>query len=370
MDKNLFLLKKELILVMQKIRSRSENVCDDGDSFLIKNRQNKSVYENLIFIVLVGRGCAWARQSGGCTMCGFYNVTKPNIEIKKGTLLKQFKNELNKFANLKGKIKLLIYTSGSFLDQGEVGDFDRREILKIIANDKRIVQVDLESLPRFINEKKLIEIKSILKNQQLGISIGLESADERIRNLLINKDVFTNKEFEKKASIVKKYGDLKINLLLKPVLLTEKEAIYDVLKSFKYCKKIGASLVYIGACNVQLHTLNYYLWKNGLYTPPMLLSLLEIANKIDPKNTEVVFGGFFDYPKPSSIAMGCSKCKREIIDLLSKYQNNRINYVPNCKCVDLWRSKLLLKQADSIEKRLSKLIKVININLNSWTNHG
>ena len=193
LSKNTFTdFRNSFSCAMKKIRKQALD-CEgsrESQSFVKKNTKTKREYDYLVFIVFVGKGCFWARKNGGCTMCGFYNTTAPHAVISKGLIFKQFVREYKKYSSIKGKIKILLYTSGSFLDEGEVSDFDANQIFNVISEDNRIVQVDLESLPRFINREKLGRIKQSLKNTRLGISIGLESADEQIRNLIINKDFF------------------------------------------------------------------------------------------------------------------------------------------------------------------------------------
>jgi len=272
-------------------------------------------------------------------MCGFYNVTAPDCELEKGQLHRQFRKELGKYKNIDNDILLLIYTSGSFLDTNEVSEIDFKNILRMVNNDARIKQVDLESLPRFINEKKLQEIKNILSDTAFGISIGLESSNELIREKIIHKDRFSNGELKRLSKIIKKYAELKINIILKPPFITEKEAIEDTISSFKFCKDIGADFVYIGACNIQPGTLSYYLWKSNEYSPPNLWSLLEVAKKIKPGNTDVVFGGFADYPEPLAVANSCDLCREKILNELNSYKDG-VGSKINCICKKNWEKEV------------------------------
>jgi len=344
---------------MKEIRKKSEHLteCNVGDSFILKNQNFDGKIITILTIILIGRGCFWARNNGGCSMCGFYNVTAPDCRLEKGQLYKQFQKELAKYKNIDNDILLLIYTSGSFLDVNEVSEIDLEKILRMVNSDERIKQVDLESLPRFINEKKLRNVKKFLPNTTLGISIGLESSNELIRKKIIHKDKFSNLELKKLARIIKKYAELKINIILKPPFLTEKEAIEDTINSFKFCEKIGADFVYIGACNIQPGTLSYYLWRRKMYNPPNLLSLLEVAKKIKPGNTEVVFGGFADYPEPLAVATSCDLCREKILNLLNNYDSGA-DFGINCVCKKKWAEEVA-KHNKPLSRRIHEFDKLV-----------
>lgn len=352
---------KPLAIFMKKMRGLSNVVekTSTGDSFIIKDYFDKKEKTTLITIVLIGKGCEWARKGGGCSMCGFFNTTSPYADIDKGQLFCQFKNELKKYERIKNSIHLLIYTSGSFLDEKEVILKDQDDILRHIEKDKRIKQVDLESLPRFISEKKLKSIKNILKSTKFGISIGLESANETIRNFIIHKEPFTNKQLSEITPIIKKYGDLKLNIILKPPLLTEREAIEDTISSITFANNIGADFLYIAGCNVQPSTLTHFMWEKGLYMPPYLWSIYEIYRRTKDNNSaEIVFGGFNDYPKPIAHSQNCVDCEPIIVKMLE----NNIDIFPvvECDCKEIWEKEIQIDSIDPLEKRISDLYTLLD----------
>ncbi|MDP1728966.1 MAG: hypothetical protein Q8L27_02060, partial [archaeon] len=315
--------------------------------------------DSIVFIVLSSRGCFWAQKGGGCSMCGYVNATNPKFQIKKGAIFKAFKNEYEKqFRNILVKVKVLIYTSGSFFDENEVPIYDRNLIFDYINNRNEIVQVDVETTINFISIEKLQSVKRILR-KKLCIAIGLESSNLYIRDVLINKPHFTNKEFGLKCKQIRKFAKLKVNLVLKPMCLTESEAIEDVINSVDFCVKQKADYVYIGGCNIQPNTLSHYLWTKNIYNPPMLISLFMISERLKRKKVEIIYGGFMDYPKPLVEMMCCIKCKEKIIfSFLDKLDKLKLSDI-NCDCMKKWIKEMNCKNVDSLSVRIKKVIDLL-----------
>ncbi|MHA1821670.1 MAG: hypothetical protein ACTSU2_01125, partial [Promethearchaeota archaeon] len=171
-------------------------------------------------IIIKTRACRWAAsESGGCIMCGYYNdkgaddITQQNIINQIESALNKHHEEIVKIAKNKQKIALKIFTSGSFLDDIEITSDTRKKIIEKISQLPALDLIVVESRPEFINENKLVELKSIInknnkednKNIKFEIGIGLESANHFIREVLINKG-FSNKLVEKAVKIIHSVG--------------------------------------------------------------------------------------------------------------------------------------------------------------------
>lgn len=83
-------------------------------------------------LILKTRGCSWALSSG-CTMCGYWNDSAMG-PVSDTDLLQQFDTAMERYA---GEKIVKIFTSGSFLDPGEIPQTVRNHILqKTDANNR------------------------------------------------------------------------------------------------------------------------------------------------------------------------------------------------------------------------------------------
>ncbi len=187
---------------------------------------------NRLMVVLKTTGCEYARQNhGGCTVCGFIKNAVNNIS--QDDIIMQFERTLKTHdLNDVGEIDLL--TLGSFLNDSEVNPRTRVTLLKMIADIPHIKRVSIESRAEYVTIEKLAECKKVLKNKILDFGIGLESANDYVRNTVINKNL-SKEDFEKTVMMLKESGcTLLVYLLIKPPTLTESEAVDDAVQSAKY----------------------------------------------------------------------------------------------------------------------------------------
>ncbi|PIP57790.1 TIGR01210 family radical SAM protein [Candidatus Woesebacteria bacterium CG22_combo_CG10-13_8_21_14_all_39_10] len=354
-------IEKILLEIREKTKRKNSLECE---SFIFTDETlfGKSVHK--IHLAIPTIGCRWARHHGGCTVCGFYKVTvRKNLSTAE--LLLSLQGESRNWRGLKGNIALILFTSGSFFDEEEINRDNRKMIYRFIKKDKRITHVSLETRPDFINRAVLTEIKKELSGLEIGIAIGLETYDDLIRDKCIHKG-YSFKEFEKAAKLIKEFGyKLKVNLLVKPPFLTEREAIEDCVKSAEICRKIKADFLFISACFVEKDSLLYYLWQYGLYEPPKLWSMVEIAKRIKPGKAEVKFGGFSAYPKPIACASNCDKCNERVIEQLKKYtEYKRIQNDISCECQKSWLQDLKINDSRGIDKRVRESYRKVYRRLN------
>jgi len=141
--------------VMRGIRSQKEKRYDPHEPtrvWIDEDRTPDGVYQSLTIILNTG-GCRWAR-AGGCTMCGYVAESVEGGSVPHDALVDQIDacldHERENADEPSGLIK--IYTSGSFLDEREVGAETRRAIAETFADRDRIV---VESLPDFVDREKV-----------------------------------------------------------------------------------------------------------------------------------------------------------------------------------------------------------------------
>jgi radical SAM enzyme (TIGR01210 family) len=300
------------------------------------------VQKKTLTIIFRSAGCRWGK-AGGCTMCGYvYDCASqpPTLEDYKAQLAKALRKAEN-FSEFMVKI----FTSGSFLDEYEVPLEARNAILETLANDPRIIKVLVETRPNYVTELNIQECLKILKNKPFELAFGLETSSDKIRRDSINKG-FAFKDFVRAAEIAKKQGvTVKAYLMLKPLFLSERQALEDILHSIGDAAPY-ADTISINLCNVQKGTLVETLWEKGQYRPPWLWSIIEILKEAKasypalPLMSDPVGAGSKRGPH------NCKVCSSDVAQALRDFslsQDTADLDKINCDCKELWKKVLELE---------------------------
>ena len=272
---------------MRDIRSRKDETYDPREPtrvWLDEDNTPDGVYDSLTIILNTG-GCRWAR-AGGCTMCGYVAESVEGGSVSHEDLMAQIdaclEHERDNADDPAGLIK--IYTSGSFLDEREVPAETRQAIAETFADRDRIV---VESLPDFVEQSKLEDFTE--QGLETDIAVGLETATDRVRRDCVNK-YFEFAEFERAAADARDAGaGIKAYLLMKPLFLSESEAVEDMKRSVRKCAAVeGCHTVSMNPCNVQRHTMVEDVYHGDGYRPPWLWSVAEVLEDTAEEDVIVV----------------------------------------------------------------------------------
>lgn len=273
------------------------------------------------------RGCSWAISSG-CSMCGYFNdsvlkkVSDEDIQI-------QFEKAMEGYS---GEIFVKIFNSGSFFDETEISEKQRKNILNKLSESAK--KVSVESRPEYITNKILSDIK--IKDFEVGI--GLETANDFVRKNAINKG-FTFNDYKKAVEKIKDHNfSTKTYVLIKPPFLTEKESIEDAIETVEKIKDLTNTISF-NPVNVQRNTFVEYLWKRKKYRPPWLFSIVEILkqSKKITKNVHIkcdISGG----GKPRG-PHNCYDCDKGYLNAISEFSLSQELSVFNnldCECKGRW----------------------------------
>ncbi|SIR29903.1 hypothetical protein SAMN05421858_2151 [Haladaptatus litoreus] len=259
--------------VMRDIRAKKEKHYDPHEPtrvWLDEDNTPDGVYKSLTIILNTG-GCRWAR-AGGCTMCGYVAESVEGGSVGHEALMDQIEvclaHERENADEKSGLIK--IYTSGSFLDEREVGAETRRAIAETFSDRDRIV---VESLPDFVEQEKLEDFTGI--GLETDVAIGLETANDRVRKDCVNK-YFDFEQFIEASEHAESVGaGIKAYLLMKPPFLSEADAVQDMKESIRKCAEY-AHTVSMNPTNVQRYTMVDDLYFRNGYRPPWLWSVCEV----------------------------------------------------------------------------------------------
>ncbi|MFW9787513.1 MAG: archaeosine biosynthesis radical SAM protein RaSEA [Candidatus Thorarchaeota archaeon] len=295
-------------------------------------------------VVLSTIGCAHARSdSGGCTMCS-YLLDGVQEQPTSDQIINQFRVAMNDLESKPSPLSVKIYTSGSFLDDDEVPAKARESILQIIAQDERVREVVLESRPEYVTDKTLSDVRTRLGDRIVEIGMGLESASDTIRTVCINKN-FDLAMFKEALKTAKNYNiGIRAYVLLKPPLLTERDALIDAISTIQEARELGVTTVSLNPVNVQKDTLVEKLWTRGNYRPPWLWSVLEVLRKASNVSDEwmkiicdPVAGG------KRRGAHNCGTCDSNIVEAIRQFslsQDSTHLQNQTCDCIRQWEHVL------------------------------
>jgi len=293
-------------------------------------------------ILLPGKGCEWAIKTGGCTMCAFgKRAQEIGKNFSANDLLALFQIALD-LTKCQQPINLTIYNGGSFLNEREIPLEVQLKICQKVKEHPSIKKLFIESRVEFITQEKIRMLKNKLKNKKLMIGIGLEAQDDKIRNILIKKGL-DKKDYEKAVKLLKE-NEVKVltYVLLKPIYLTEKEAIEEAIKTIKYAFEVGTDEVALEVAFVQEGTIMDKLFKENRYKPPWLWSIIEVIKKTYNFGP-IHIGGFEDEPPPIAIPSNCLICSSKIKNFLQQYRethNIKLFNDLKCDCYELWEQEV------------------------------
>jgi radical SAM enzyme (TIGR01210 family) len=285
--------------------------------------------EDCLTAIITTRGCYWRK----CYMCSYWSESR--------ALSDEFlKSQLDEILDKLGEIRILkVFTSGSFLDEREI-PAELRTYFLDRCRELGVEKLIIESRPEFIDSKKLKDFRGL----QVEVGIGLETANDFIREHCINKG-FSFSDFARAAEILKREGlRVKCYLLLKPPFLSEREAINDLLESTEKVRNL-ADVISINLTNIQKGTLVERLLERGLYRPPWLWSALEVLRNVSGEIIcDPVAGGKIRGPH------NCGRCDREIVSairLFSLTQDKSLLDV-DCSCRKIWLKALELEDRSRV----------------------
>lgn len=239
----------------------------------------------------------------------------------------------------KDEVKTIsIYNAGSFINNEEISEKVQLEIFKKLKRHPTIKNILIESRTEYINNKKILTLKNILGEKKLIIAMGLETQDDKIRNDYIKKGL-SKPKYENAIKILKKNrAIIATYILIKPIYLSEREAIEEAVKSAKYAFSAGTNEVIFESSFVQQYTIMEQLYNEKKFTPPWLWTIIEVLKRTNNLGY-VRLGGFSDEPPPIAIPFNCKKCSPKIEQSLYDYrENNDIRIFDNlhCDCKKEW----------------------------------
>ena len=323
--------KKKLGLILKEVHNNIPVVDVDtfavGDYELRKGFLNGSQIRRLI-IYLRSSGCQWMLddENGGCTMCGHLAGTTRGRKITAEEFITQFDKIISQF-DFATIPMVCVYNAGSFLNDNEVPSVARKYICKKLNEIVDIKHIIFESRPEYIDSDKLTVLRECIPSKRLEIGIGLESSNNYIRHMCLNKG-FKVDEYLAAVDLLKKHNIFSLTYVLqKPPFLSEAEGIKDSIETIKWAFGNGVDVVSLEPVSVQKNTLIHLLYKIGTYRPPWIWSVLNVISEVGELGL-VRIGGFEFFPPPSVCTHNCTVCNEVCVDAIENYNaTNNISII-------------------------------------------
>jgi len=321
-----------------------------------------------VIIYLRSSGCFWAigKPKGGipvfhagCLDC-VHSVAGTTFgePIAAGDYIRQFQGQYARY-DPSVYTTLCLYNEGNFFNEAELPRAARVEILRQIAQNKHIRSVVLETLPEFLNQDVLAETRNLLGDREIEIGIGLESSNQRVRTLCVNKS-YQLPDFERVVPLVQRYAKVLAYVLLRPAFLTEKEALADAIETARYAERVGVDVLSLEPINLSDHHMSGVLANLGLHRAPWLWSVLEFVKTVYAPGW-VRIGGDQFAPTYRHYAHNCPVCTEQARSLVRHFNaTDDLSCLQTlvCGCRAQWLEELKRDEPpllDRIETALSRL---------------
>ena len=309
---------------------------------------------NRLFVILCGPGCWYALSDDGpCNNCGFLDVTTHGAPVSAAQYVGQLERALMDYDLERQNIRELdLYNAGSFFCDEEIDATSREALMGRIAGLPSVEHVLVDCHVRDVDAEKIRRARRALGDKTLELGIGLESADEFIRNVCINKGTDLD-DFERAARVIRDAGArLAVYLLFKPAFLSEDEAIRDAIRTLHYVFDLAETIevpirVSVEPAVIQGISLLPHLHSRGMYTPPWLWSIVEVLRATAHRG-EIRVGVPEEEPtiqaRPQNYrddgAQACA-CSGEVMRTVARYNELRdptiLESLPACECRSVWQ---------------------------------
>lgn len=289
-------------------------------------------------VVLRTRPCRWF-SAGGCVMCNY-----ELLAIDEGTsdtdVLLQAESAIRQLGPDLGRYPYLLLTSqGSFLDDEEVPPPLRDEVLRRFW-EAGLRAISTESEARYcLDEERLFRMKESFPGR-ISIGIGLEAANDFIRNSVINKGLPLHMMVKAAATLKAQALGFYTYVSLGKPFLTPSEDVQDAVDAVRLSHDLGAFMSVLEMINIQPHTLTEQLWLVGRYMPCSLWNGLEVLARLPAEVRESTSVKGFDAdvePVPLALSCSCGKCDTRVRRALNDWNLYRDfdrlrASADNCEC--------------------------------------
>lgn len=300
---------------------------------------------NRLMLVLTTPPCEYNQ----CTMCGFDNNSSGDIRLQ--NIQRQYKGGIagEDFSDIR---RIDFPTAGSFYNDRELPPESRNYLFSEVSK-LPVGSVMVETRVDYLTEEKVRESQSYLRaDQTIELAIGLESADDAIRNKVLRKGL-SKKGFERFADICKKTGsNLLAYILVKSPTLSEAGAVEDAVQTADYVYRIAnergvKARVAFKPMFIPEGTELEEQYLSGEYQLPKLWTTVEIVKRtaqLSSYQPNSIFVGMFDEDLSGDrFSSNCDECNSDVVKALKSFNGTQdISELERlaCECKSEWEQEV------------------------------
>lgn len=260
-------------------------------------------------------------------MCGYARRS-----TRGSTDLPGLRAQVGRLASMyRGERVAKIYTSGSFLDDGEVPPDVRLDILRTFNRAEKVV---IESRCDMVSEERIVPLTA---HPGLEVALGLESSDDTVLARCVNKGS-TLEDYVRAVSSLRGQGiGVRTYVLLKPPFMGEHAAVEDAVRTMEVAARYS-DVVSLNPVTVHAGSLVEHLFRRGEYAPPWLWSVDTVLKRAVRGTLTLC----------STVAFGkrrgphnCGRCDRSFLERVRRFNlGQRLEGGVECACRERWRYEM------------------------------
>ena len=265
-----------------------------------------------------------------CAMCGFDN--NASCSVTHENIVRQYQEGI-KAIDLRGVKKLDFPTAGSFYNDDEMSPESREYLFKEAAKLPEVKHVQVETRVDYLTLEKVVESqKQLRSDQKLELAIGLESANDKIRNNVLHKGL-SRAGYEHFADICQETRSrMRSYILVGSPTLTESEVMEDAVETARYVYEV-ANARGVEACLalkpmfIPKGTEIEKQFEDGKYKLPTLWSVIESIKritKLKQYQPNSIWVGMYDENLSSDrFTHNCGKCDKKVAEAIIRYNGTQ-----------------------------------------------
>jgi len=254
-------------------------------------------------------------------MCGYSNLSIFKESIFGDSVYEQFERGFKIIKRIPHHEMVAIGTGGSFLDPNEVPYDTQAKIIEDLNSYRDISYINVESRAEYINKESLENLIRVVNDPyKLSIGIGLESSNDLIRELCVNKCMNLNL-FVKSIKLLKSYNiSPTAYVTIGKPFINNWTNIMDATESIRFAFKCGADRVVLLSIGIQPNSLIEWLYKHRLYKPIDIWAIVEVLKRLPDEFRQRVLIANPRLPKHLEVRV--SECVQTAMEILNEYKGS------------------------------------------------
>lgn len=287
-------------------------------------------------------GCSYQR-SGHCTMCNYGGVARSVTAYEMVTAVREGLADLPEDLS-----HLLVSPIGSFFDVREVPIRARHGVVNLLSHCG-VPSLAVESRAETLDEETVCWFSDALKEQELKVFVGLESADHWVLRNCLNKGL-SLEVVQRAFECLALYGvGRAANILVGAPFLSHTQILENAIKSVEWALQHGATECNLFPVHVKTGTVLAWLQRRGLHEPLSLWSLVDVLDHLREliSTQRITFSWHRTYGATNILkaATTCDRCAADVLMLLDRLYESSDGEVLDsllkieCGCIDEWRRR-------------------------------